>query len=89
MLPRQARKVAHHAAAERHDHVAAAETVLTEKVQGTCVGREVLALLARGEGEGIDAIARLFKRPDRPLAVERENRLVRHDRRHARRADLG
>ena len=85
----KARKIAHHAAAERHDHIAAAEAVLAEEMQHICIGRKIFALLARWEGKGMDAVARLFKCPDRPLAVERENRLVRHDRRHAGRADSG
>ena len=84
----KAREVAHHAAAERNDHVAAAEAVLTEEVQHIGVGREVLAPLARGECERVHTVARLFKGLDRALAVERVDRVVRHDGGHAGGADL-
>ena len=84
----KARKVAHHAAAERNDHVAAAEAVLAEEVQHIGVGREVLAPLARGEDKGVHTVTRLFKRLDRALAVERVDRVVRHDGGHAGGADL-
>jgi len=76
------------AAAERNDHVAAAEAVLTEEVQHIGVGREVLAPLARGECERVHTVARLFKGLDRALAVERVDRVVRHDGGHAGGADL-
>ena len=62
--------------------------MLTEEVQHIGVGREVLAPLARGEDKGVHAVARLFKRLDRALAVERVDRVVRHDGGHARGADL-
>ena len=75
-------------AAERNDHVAAAEAVLTEEVQHIGVGREVLAPLARGECERVHTVARLFKGLDRALAVERVDRVVRHDGGHAGGADL-
>ena len=80
--------VADNAAAERNDHVAAAEAVLTEEVQHIGVGREVLAPLARGECERVHTVARLFKGLDRALAVERVDRVVRHDGGHAGGADL-
>jgi len=72
----------------RDAHVAAAEAVLTEEVQHIGVGREVLAPLARGECERVHTVARLFKGLDRALAVERVDRVVRHDGGHAGGADL-
>jgi len=76
------------AAAKRDDHVAATEAVLAEKVQRIGIGREVLAPLARGEDKRVHAAARLFKRLDRARAVERVDRVVRHDGSHAGSADL-
>ena len=75
----KARKVAHDAAAERDNRVAARQTALAEKGEQRAVMGKVLARFPGGDGVGDDAEARVFKAFAKPRTVKREDVRVGND----------